>query len=273
MAIFTNINVRLTGDMEKDFLQYKTELERRLRHLLTHIDLSSIVLGISPNNRLIFINSSGDLDAVTDFTNWIAGTTNQVNIANDGDGTVTISLPQNIDTNADIIFDSQVLNDLTPSRMVYADGSKKLQSIALLTNWIAGTSGNLTVTDDGDGSVTLKAIGSTVNVTELNSTSTLTVAQQGAIKLKSGSNYIVNLPTAVGNTGLSYFITNTSFGEWSITPSGTESILGTESLFIPSDYDGIETSDGDLFILDNSFILYKDENINICSDGADWMVR
>ena len=47
------------------------------------------------------------------------------------------------------------VSGLTASRLVATDGAKALASVANLTSWIAGTANQLTVTSDGDGSVTL----------------------------------------------------------------------------------------------------------------------
>ena len=46
-----------------------------------------------------------------DLSAWVAGTANQVSVADDLDGTITLSLPQNIDTNADVEFDTLKLGD------------------------------------------------------------------------------------------------------------------------------------------------------------------
>lgn len=46
------------------------------------------------------------------------------------------------------------LSDLTASRLLSTDGSKVLTSVGDLTNWIAGTALQITITDDGDGSLT-----------------------------------------------------------------------------------------------------------------------
>jgi hypothetical protein len=46
-------------------------------------------------------------------------------------------------------------SSLTASRLMASDGSKKLASVADLTSWIAGTANRVTVTSDGDGTVTL----------------------------------------------------------------------------------------------------------------------
>lgn len=248
MAKFNNLSTSTTGDPNKDFQQYRIELERRLRHILRHIDISSIILGLN-SSRLVSTDSNGDLASVSNLANWIAGTTKQITISNDGDGTITISTPQNIDTNADVTFDSAILNDLTASRILYADASKKVQSITNLADWISGTSGNLTVTNDGDGTITLKSIGNIKNVTQLTDTDTLTVEQQGFIECNKATAMTVNLPTAVGNDGLGYSITNINTGTVTIDPNGAETIQG-----------------------DSTFDLYEDENIQIVSNGTNWTV-
>ena len=53
------------------------------------------------------------------------------------------------------------LSGLVASRLVYADANKSLNSVTDLTNWIKGTLGTLTVTDNGDGTVTLNSTAST----------------------------------------------------------------------------------------------------------------
>lgn len=44
---------------------------------------------------------------------------------------------------------------LSPTRLVATDGARRLVSVAALTSWIAGTADQLTVGDDGDGTVTI----------------------------------------------------------------------------------------------------------------------
>ena len=246
---FPNINMPNTGDARSDLRNYQIELERRLRYLLANIDVASIILGLS-NNRLVATDGSGSLDSVNLLSAWVAGTTNQITVTDDGDGTITLSLPQDIDTDADVEFDSLILDDLTASRLSYTDGSKKLQSVTDLTNWIAGTAGNVTVTDDGDGTVTLKAIGSTTNVKQVTTTPiTLLVSEQGFVECNSASAITLNLPTASGNSGVGYSITNINTGTVTIDPNGAETIQG-----------------------DATFDLYEDENIQIVSNGTNWTV-
>jgi hypothetical protein len=57
-------------------------------------------------------------------------------------------------TTADVTFDSLILGDLTATRLVSSDGSDKLVSTNL-NAWVAGTSNQITVTDDTDGTITL----------------------------------------------------------------------------------------------------------------------
>lgn len=241
MGSFTNSNFGSSGDATKDLQNYRIELERKLRHLLRNIDISSIILGLS-SSRLVSTNASGDLESVSTLTDWIAGVTNQIIVTNDLDGTVTLSLAD------DIIIDSVTSNDLTATRLVSSDGSKKLVSASLF-DWIDGTSGNLTVTDNLDGTVTLKSIGAITNVTLLTDTDTLTVAQQGFVECNKATAMTVNLPTAVGNAGLSYSITSINTGTVTIDPDGTETLQG-----------------------DLTFDLYEDENIQIISNGTNWSV-
>ena len=86
---------------------------------------------------------------------WLLGTTNQITVTDNEDGTLTLSTPQNTDTDADVEFDSATLDDLTASKMLSADANKKIISISDLTAWIAGTENEIEVTSDGDGTITI----------------------------------------------------------------------------------------------------------------------
>jgi len=55
-------------------------------------------------SRLIATNANADLASVSTLTSWIAGTANQITVGDDGDGTVTLSTPQNIHTGATPTF-------------------------------------------------------------------------------------------------------------------------------------------------------------------------
>jgi hypothetical protein len=111
MGMLPNISIPNTGDPAKDILQYKIELERRLRHLLRHIDVSSIILGLSAS-RIVSTNASGSLESVSDLTSWIAGTAKRVTVTNDGDGTITLSGPQDLDSTASPTFAGMTIGSL-----------------------------------------------------------------------------------------------------------------------------------------------------------------
>jgi hypothetical protein len=75
---------------------------------------------------------------------WIAGTTDEVTVTADGSGGVALSLPGAIK-----------LDSATASRLLATDGDKKTVSVASLSSWVAGIVNRITITDDGDGSITL----------------------------------------------------------------------------------------------------------------------
>jgi len=58
-------------------------------------------------------------------------------------------------SDADVTHASITLSDLLASRLIATDSGKTFESVADLTAWIAGTTNQITVTDDGDGTVTL----------------------------------------------------------------------------------------------------------------------
>lgn len=63
--------------------------------------------------------------------------------------------PQDVGTSSSPTFAGITLSGLTASLLVQTDGAKALASVSDLTSWIAGTTNQVTVTDDSDGTVTL----------------------------------------------------------------------------------------------------------------------
>jgi len=55
-------------------------------------EFSSVKLTGLTASRLVNTDSSKVLTSVTDLTSWIAGTANEINVADDGDGTITIGI-------------------------------------------------------------------------------------------------------------------------------------------------------------------------------------
>jgi len=80
-------------------------------------------------SRLLAASASKAIEAVAALTAWIAGTTNQINVVDDGDGSVTLSTPQDIHTGASPQFAGINLSGLTASKLVKTDASKNLASV------------------------------------------------------------------------------------------------------------------------------------------------
>ncbi len=106
-------------------------------------------------SRLTATDSAKALESVEDLTAWVAGTTNQITVTDDSDGTITLSTPQDIHTGASPTFVGLTLSGLTASRLTSSSGAKALTSVGDLTAWIAGTTDHISVADDSDGTVTL----------------------------------------------------------------------------------------------------------------------
>lgn len=114
-------------------------------------------LTLSGLNQLrLASTTAGGVFQNTDLFGWIAGTANQITIADDGDGTVTFSTPQNIHTGASPTFAGTTLSGLTASRLLASDGAKALVS-SDLNNWVTQTANQVLIADDGDGTITFSA--------------------------------------------------------------------------------------------------------------------
>ena len=135
----------------------------------------------------------------------LAGTANQIALADGGaGGSLTLSIPDTFTLpNASPTFTGLTLSGLTASRLLASDGSKALASVADLASWVAGTADRVTVTADGDGSITLSgpqdlAAASSPAFTGL----TLTGSQTVAGYLRVGSNSAPQNTTAGDITGV-----------------------------------------------------------------------
>ena len=62
-------------------------------------------------SQLVQSDANKGLSSVTDLTNWVAGTTNQITVTDDTDGTITLSLPQDIHTGASPTFAGLYITD------------------------------------------------------------------------------------------------------------------------------------------------------------------
>lgn len=62
-------------------------------------------------SRLTYSDGDKALSSVSDLTAWVGGTANQITSTSDGDGSITLSTPQDIDTGAGVNFNSATLVD------------------------------------------------------------------------------------------------------------------------------------------------------------------
>jgi hypothetical protein len=76
-------------------------------------------------SRLISTDGSSNLSSVSDLSSWIAGTSNRVTVSSDGDGTITLSGPQDIHTGASPTFQGLTVDTDT----LYVDSTNHRVSI------------------------------------------------------------------------------------------------------------------------------------------------
>jgi len=83
---------------------FNQELCRIVNGMITLIALlDGVVLGGVSASRIVATNAAVQLVSA-DLNDWIAGTTSQVTVTDDGDGSVTLSLPQSIATTSTPTF-------------------------------------------------------------------------------------------------------------------------------------------------------------------------
>ena len=80
--------------------------------------LGMTITGLTAS-RLIAADASKGLESVGNLASWVAGTANQLTVTDDSDGTITLSLPQDIHTGASPTFTggtfSAVVTGVTPT--------------------------------------------------------------------------------------------------------------------------------------------------------------
>jgi hypothetical protein len=106
----------------------------------TAITFRNITLTDLTASRLVSSDASKMLVSTTAY-NWITGTTNRVTVADDGDGTVTLTGPQDIHTAASPTFVGVTLSGLTASQAIMTDADKKIVSVDYLDQAVKTTSG------------------------------------------------------------------------------------------------------------------------------------
>ncbi len=85
----------ISGDwvtVENNFNIISRELSEVSSPIFSGLTLSGLT-----SNRLLKTDSDIELKSVSDLTNWVAGTTNQISVSDDGDGTVTLAITNPLD--------------------------------------------------------------------------------------------------------------------------------------------------------------------------------
>ncbi len=75
-------------------------------------------------SRLIATDSGKTFASVADLTTWIAGTTNQIVVSDDGDGTITLSTPQDIHVDATPEFAGITIKNSGDEIIFYVDNDE-----------------------------------------------------------------------------------------------------------------------------------------------------
>jgi hypothetical protein len=88
--------------------------------------------------RLMASDGSKNIVSVTDLTSWVAGTTNQITITDDTDGTITIGTPQDIHNAASPTFSALSVDTITEKT---GDAGVTIESIKLEDGTIEGATG------------------------------------------------------------------------------------------------------------------------------------
>lgn len=135
----------------------------------------------------------------------------------------TGTIDQDVTSDGNPTFAGATLSGLTATRLVSSDGSKVLTSTDL-TSWIAGTAGEVSVADDGDGTATLSFDG------------ILGVAKGGTGKAswtQYAFPYVADSTTltelGIGAAGEYLKVNATATGYTWATPSGTGDVVGPAS--------------------------------------------
>ena len=82
---------------------------------------AGITLADLTASRLISTDSGKTFESVADLTAWIAGTENQIIVTDDGDGTITLSTPQDIHVDATPEFAGLTIKDGSDNIVFFVD--------------------------------------------------------------------------------------------------------------------------------------------------------
>jgi len=251
---------------DEDYLRFYTAGSERL----TVTNTGTVGIGTTtPGARLHALSTTEQLRLGYDATNYasftvssggdltIASSGGQTTIANASTTALTVSGTAST-TNIQV-SDDLVLEALTANRLLSIDGNKTAATVAALTSWIAGTASQITVTDDGDGTVTLAlpseisfssatttnfyASSLTAGTFAAGQTGTTTIAATGALSSPSltATSLTAGRVTYAGTGGLlsdsSAFTFDSALSKLTVTNASTTNLTVATS-FLPNTDDG-----------------------------------
>lgn len=115
------------------------------------ITSTSIVISSLTASRLVASDASKNIIS-TDLYSWVTGTTNQIIVTDDTDGTITLSIPQDIHTGASPTFTGLDLTGITDTNIPYMSASGFANSPIYFDGigvGIGGTTDYTTIEADG----------------------------------------------------------------------------------------------------------------------------
>jgi hypothetical protein len=105
-----------------------------------NIDVNGLTIPDLTASRLAATDVNKTLVSVTDFTNWIAGTSNQITVTDDTDGTLTLSTPQDIHTGASPTFTDLTLSGYLDIEEIVEPSTPAADTLRLYVEDIQGYS-------------------------------------------------------------------------------------------------------------------------------------
>lgn len=227
------------------------------------------VTGLSAS-RLVATNGFSDLASVADLTSWIAGTTNQISVAADGDGSVTLSLASGIyrtgGTDVAVADGGTGVSSWGVGDLVHATGATTLAGLAAVASGSLLASAGLSTAAAWSTSPTVggftvsNAATPTYTLTDTTDGNSAKWTRTDALGLASHTNTVEQ----GGNSSCIDFNVGTSdYVSFSSNPAALKIGTGTISLWIKtsdagSGYRGvlIKASAYGIYLNANIFIIY-----------------
>jgi len=85
---------------------------------------SNLTLTDLTASRLVATGGNKEFESVTDLAAWIAGTTNRIIVSDNGNGTITLSCPQDIHVDATPEFAGITIKDSSDNVIFYVDDNE-----------------------------------------------------------------------------------------------------------------------------------------------------